>query len=132
MTAKPTPTPNLDTREWWDALSAGTVTAPKCGQCDSLFFPPQPFCPRCGAGDTALARLTATGRVYSWVVAHRAFATEWADDVPYAIVAVDMVDGVRLQGRYLGDPSELVDGLEVIAQAYDDDGPVLLGFAAAQ
>lgn len=130
MTTRPTPTPNLDTRGWWQALTDGTVTAPHCGQCDALFFPPQPFCPRCGAPGAALKPLEKAGRVYSWVVVHRAFGAEWAHDVPYAIVAVDMIDGVRLTGRYLGDPAELVDGSRVVAQPYDAHGPVLLGFSA--
>lgn len=130
MTNKPTPTPNLDTQAWWEALTNGTVTAPQCEGCDALFFPPQPFCPRCGAACVALKPLDPAGRVYSWVVAHRPFDPEWAKDVPYAIVAVDMSDGVRLTGRYLGDPADLIDGLPVVAQPYESHGPVLLGFSA--
>jgi hypothetical protein len=122
------PVPNLDTQWWWDALGTGRLTMPECHTCRYRFFPPQPFCPNCGSADWTPVEPDGRGRVYSWVVAHRAFGPEFQDDVPYGIVAVDMVDGGRLIGRYLGNPDELSADLPVRAEIYRVEGTALLGF----
>lgn len=79
-----------------------------------------------------LAPVRGDGRVYSWVVANRSFAPEFDKDVPYGIVAVDLSDGGRLIGRYLGDHSDLLAGLAVVAEVERKDGFGLLWFAPAE
>lgn len=125
------PVPNLDTQWWWDALAEGRLTMPECRDCRDRFFPPQPFCPNCGSANWGEVEPDGRGRVYAWVVAHRAFSPEFGDDVPYSIVAVDLVDGGRLIGRYLGAPNELTAGLEVRAEIYRVEEVALLGFVSA-
>ena len=97
MTAAEAPVPvgDRDTEAWWAELAAGRLTIPCCWSCETRFFPPQPYCHACGSGEWSLASVRGTGRVYSWVVTHRAFAPEFAADVPYAIVAVDLDDVPR-------------------------------------
>ena len=68
------------------------------------------------------------GTVYSWVVTHRAFSEEFTDAVPYGIVAVDLVDGGRMTGRFVGDPKGLCAGLPLTAVVYVEGETALLGF----
>lgn len=131
MTLKPLPTPSLDTEQWWEELAVGVVKAPKCGECKELFFPPQPFCPRCGSAAVELHAIPPNGRVYSWVTTHRPFDPAWVNDVPYAIVAVDMEAGSRLIGPFLGPATDVRAGLEVVAHIYESRGQALLGFMSA-
>lgn len=126
------PTPNRDTAAWWEAMAQGRLTIPECTNCHRRFFPPQPFCPHCGSRGWNLAPVRGDGRVYSWVVANRSFAPEFDKDVPYGIVAVDLSDGGRLIGRYLGDHSDLLAGLAVVAEVERKDGFGLLWFAPAE
>lgn len=121
--------PNRDTRWWWDALASDVLLVPECRTCGMRFFPPQSFCNNCGSKDVYGATTSAVGKVYSWVVIHRPFSPERVDEVPYAIVAVDLDDGGRLIGRYRGDLTALRDALPVRALAYDDHGDKVLGFA---
>jgi len=118
------PTPSIDTAGWWKEMAGGVLTMPECGDCSSRFFPPQPRCSRCGSSDWALTRVDGRGAVYSWVVAHRAFGDQFVDDVPYGIVAVDLVDGDRMIGRFAEDPNGLRDGLpvEAVVQQFDEFG----------
>jgi uncharacterized OB-fold protein len=127
-----TPAPNRDTAPWWDAMAQGRLTIPECEACRRRFFPPQPFCPHCGADRWRLAPVRGDGRVYSWVVVHRSFAPEFDKDVPYGIVAVDLRAGGRLIGRYLGELDDLRAGLAVVAEVECKDGFGLLWFAAAK
>jgi uncharacterized OB-fold protein len=126
------PTPSIDTAGWWKEMAAGVLTMPECGACSRRFFPPQPRCSRCGSSDWALTRVDGRGSVYSWVVANRAFAEEFVEDVPYGIVAVDLVDGGRIIGRFSEDPTTLRDGLQVkaVVQQFDDFG--LLWFTSVE
>ncbi|GAF49530.1 Zn-ribbon domain-containing OB-fold protein [Rhodococcus wratislaviensis] len=126
------PTPSIDTAGWWKAMAAGNLTMPECGECSSRFFPPQPRCSRCGASDWTLEPTDGRGSVYSWVVANRAFGEEFVDDVPYGIVAVDLVDGGRIIGRFAEDPALLRDGLrvEAVVQRFDEFG--LLWFKSVE
>lgn len=123
--------PNLDTAWWWQALAKGELLIPACGTCKQRFFPPQAFCPHCGSQDRHAAASPGRGKVYSWIVTHRAFAPELAGEVPYAIIAVDLDDGGRLIGRYFGDFTVLRDAMPVRAKIYRKDADVLLGFEPA-
>ena len=120
----------LDTAWWWEALRSEELLVPTCRTCDKRFFPPQPFCNNCGSKDWYGAQSGGMGKIYSWVVIHRPFAPEYADKVPYAIVAVDLDEGCRLIGRYLGDLDLIRDGLPVHFRAFREAGEALLGFEA--
>ena len=122
--------PTLDTAWWWEALERGELQVPTCKPCTKRFFPPQPFCCHCGSKDWYGAPNRGTGTVYSWVVIHRAFAPDYADKVPYAIVAVDLDEGCRMIGRYLGDHQSLQDGLAVRFRMFRENNNALLGFEA--
>lgn len=120
--------PTLDTKTWWDLLAKGTVSVPSCRSCGGKFFPPQAFCCHCGSAEWSCEPTDGQGQVYSWVVVHRPFSPETADKVPYGIVAVDLREGGRLIGRYLGDPADLKDALPVRAKVFHENEDPLLGF----
>ena len=126
-----TPIPDPDSGLWWAELAERRLTVPHCLDCGQHFFPPQPRCNRCGSERHELEASTATGLVYSWVVTHRAFSPTFADEVPYAVVAVDLTSGGRLTGRYLGDLALLAPDLVVRYEPYVRDGLELLGFTPA-
>jgi uncharacterized protein len=127
---RPTMT-NVDATMWWRSMAKGELTMPECTGCSHRFFPPQPFCPQCGAVEPRMVAVSGAGNVYSWVVVNRSFAPEFDDDVPYGIVAVDMVDGGRLIGRFTGEPLILRADLNVRALVERRDDFGLLWFEPA-
>lgn len=120
--------PTLDTAWWWQALSRNDLLVPECRSCGKHFFPPQPYCNNCGSADWHGATTAGLGKVYSWVVIHHPFGPDFADDVPYAIVAVDLNDGGRLIGRYFGALDRLADALPVRVKIFRRNENALLGF----
>jgi uncharacterized OB-fold protein len=126
------PEPDLDSQWWWDSLAEGRLEVPKCRVCGRCFFPPQPYCPHCGAADWERLEASGHGRIYSWVVAYTPFDTTFADEVPYPIVAVELDEGVRLFGRYRGPHEGIRAGAEVCTFVYRVEGTPLLGFEQAQ
>jgi uncharacterized protein len=125
---RPEPTP--ESGPFWDALRAGRLELPYCPAGEHFFFPPMPGCPDCGSDAVEYRPVSGAGRVYSWIVAHYAFDPEFAPDVPYTIVTVDLAEGPRIYGRWSGDPDALADGLAVRAVVLHRKDVPLLTFAA--
>ena len=53
------------------------------------------------------------GAIHSWTIAQHAFHPGFKDAVPYALVLVDLSDGVRLNAPFRGAVSALRVGLAV-------------------
>jgi uncharacterized OB-fold protein len=124
-----TPDVDLDSRDWWAAVSAGRFLLPACGECGYRWFPPTPRCPRCASASVRLESASPRGSIYSWIVVHRALDEAFLADTPYTVVAVDLEDGARMFGRLLdGEPAP---GRAVEARSYIVGTSALLGFAGA-
>jgi uncharacterized OB-fold protein len=68
----------------------------RCSQCKTWRHMPRECCPACGSFDWTWERASGTGRVASWTVIHRALHPGFRDDVPYAVVIVELDEGVRM------------------------------------
>lgn len=85
---------------YWQAAKAHRLALQWCSACDAYLYPPGPACPHCGSLDIAWRDLGAriTGKLYSYIVTHRAFQAGFAKDVPYvvALAEVDQAKGAKL------------------------------------
>jgi uncharacterized OB-fold protein len=116
--AKPVPIDDADQRPYWLAAARGELSLQRCATCGRYVHPPGPGCPRCGGAELVWEELGSeiTGRVYSFVVVHRAFLRSFLDEVPYvvALVELDGLDKVRITANVAGvDPGEVEIGLRV-------------------
>jgi uncharacterized OB-fold protein len=103
-----------DSRWWHEALDRGELMLPQCASCAQFRFPPMPSCPHCGAaGAGTPVRASGLGYVYSWVVIRMALDPAFAGEVPYGIVAVDLEEGPRVFGRFVGNEDLLAADLRV-------------------
>jgi uncharacterized OB-fold protein len=93
---------DADSEWWWRALFDGRFLLPRCDVAGHVYFPPAPFCPICGSRGFTPVDAAPTGQVYSWVVVHWAMDPDYAADVPYTLVAVDLDAGPRMIGRLRG------------------------------
>lgn len=105
--ALPEPTP--ETREFWEGVRAGEMRLQRCTSGCAPYFPPRPFCPRCGSRDVATFRASGRGRLYSYVINYRP-ARGFEDDGPYAIAVVELEEGPRLMTSIVG-VTQVVEGL---------------------
>jgi hypothetical protein len=71
------------------------------------------MCAECGSTDFEWARSSGRGRVFTWTVVTRALHPDFAADVPYAPVIVEMEEGPRLLATVDCEPHELSIGMPV-------------------
>jgi uncharacterized OB-fold protein len=67
------------------------------------------MCAKCGSPEWRWSPCSGRGRVYSWTVTHRALHPAFADDVPYAVVVVELEEGVRMVSGLRGLPPEQLE-----------------------
>lgn len=99
--AKPLPAVlDPDARTYWSAAKQHRLSLQQCDRCSSFLYPPGPACPVCGAAQLTYKDLGSniTGKVYSYIVPHRAFVSGFAEEAPYAVllVDVDQAPGVKI------------------------------------
>lgn len=93
---RPLPTPNADSKPFWEACEAGSLQVQRCTGCERFQFPPRGFCTDCRS--TALDWVTVSGRarIASFSVVHRAPIPALKEDTPYVLALVDLEEGPRL------------------------------------
>ena len=94
---KPLPTPDPDTREFWEGCRQHRLLVMKCLQCGNLRWPPRPGCPFCSSQETAREEVSGKGTVYSYIVYRRAFLPEFAQDTPYVVAIVELEESPRVR-----------------------------------
>ncbi|POX51194.1 hypothetical protein C3489_20545 [Streptomyces sp. Ru71] len=119
---RPRPVVNRDNAGFWEGVRAHRLLIQRCGACGTLRFPWLPGCHACGSPrwDTVEAR--GEGTVHSYVVMHHPPFP--AFDPPYAVVLVELAEGVRIVGNVEGVPYDKVRiGMPVRLdfRRYDDD-----------
>ena len=95
--------------DYWRGAEAGVLVVQRCGACGRIRHYPRVLCDRCWSADVEPVQADGRGTVHSWTVTHHVFAPEFADDVPYTLVTVDMREGVRVLGRLDGDVDPALD-----------------------
>lgn len=105
---KPIPVPSEDSRPFWEAAKRHELSLQRCSTCGSFRFPPAPLCPECTALGGEWTKVAGTGKVFSYVVFHRAFHKSFEKDVPYAVAVVELAEGPRLVSNIVGIPPEQI------------------------
>jgi uncharacterized OB-fold protein len=88
--------------EFYAHCAAGELRFQRCGACGTWRHPPRYRCGACGSGDWSWERSTGRGRVFSWTVTHQALDPAYGDELPYAVVVVELDEGPRLVGNLRG------------------------------
>jgi len=114
---KPLPKITWETREFWEGCKRHELLIQRCKDCGTYRHYPRPICPNCSSWNVEWAKISGKGKVYTYIVAHRPFHPGFVDDAPYAVVVVELEDGVRLVSNiidrkpediYIGMPVEVV------------------------
>jgi uncharacterized OB-fold protein len=101
---KPIPTPDADTRPFWEAAHRHKLMLQRCPECGHLRFPPKTFCNHCRTLGGEWTELSGRGRLVTWTVQHHLLVPAFADELPYAVllVAIEEQPNVRLIGNLRG------------------------------
>ncbi|MFD9880579.1 bifunctional MaoC family dehydratase N-terminal/OB-fold nucleic acid binding domain-containing protein [Streptomyces alboflavus] len=106
---RPRPVINRDNAGFWEGVARHRLLIQRCGSCARLRFPWLPGCNACGSPDWDTVEASGEGTVFSYVVMHHppfpAFTTpDRATDTagPYAVVLVELAEGVRIISQVVG------------------------------
>ena len=91
-----TPNPDGLTAEFYGHLAAGKLALQRCDACHVWRHPPRILCGQCGSSSWQWTPTSGRGSVYTWTVTHQMLVPPFADDLPYAVVVVELEEGPRL------------------------------------
>jgi uncharacterized OB-fold protein len=122
--AKFKPVPTEDSKPYWEYCAESELRMQRCGACGHVRFPPSALCPCCLSERHEWAALSGRGRVWSWVVFHRAYYPGYADDVPYNTAIVELEEGPRMHTNIVGCANEDIHigmPVEVVFEPLDEE-----------
>jgi uncharacterized OB-fold protein len=130
---RPRPVVNRDNAGFWEGVEQHRLLIQRCTACATLRFPWLPGCSHCGGPDWDTVEASGEGTVYSYVVLHHPPFP--AFDPPYAVVLVELAEGVRMISNVIGMPYDKVRiGMPVrlVFRTYDGDLTLPVFRAAAE
>ena len=114
--AKPRPKADGLSTAYWEGTTRGELVLQRCAACSRVRHYPQYLCSFCHSDSYEWTVSPGIGLVHSWTVTHHSFLPAFADEIPYALVTVDLEEGVRALGRWASsERKNLVIGQSVIA-----------------
>lgn len=92
------PLPHIDevSRPYWDAAKRHELLLQKCQECGHYRYPQGETCPSCLSDRLEWVKVSGRGSVYTWTVFHQVYHPAFKEDVPYAVVAVELEEGPRI------------------------------------
>ena len=121
--AKPLPQVGPDMQPFFDAAHRYELVVQQCARCQALRFPARAICSRCLSRDAAWARMSGRGTVFSFAVMHQAIHPGFAAEVPYAVVVIELEEGVRLLSNLVGCPARDIRIGMPVEVVFDDLTP---------
>lgn len=103
--SKPVPVPSEESRPFWEAARQGQLQLQRCRDCGAYRFPPGVLCPECSSTATEWSTVSGRGKVYSFVVFHRAYHPGFEGELPYAVACIELDEGPRLLSNIVGMPA---------------------------
>jgi len=108
----PAPTVHQDNEAFWEGVKNRKLVFQQCKSCGRWLHPPRPMCPGCRSLEMEWVPSTGKGTVYSWVTYHEADHPGFK--TPYAVVLVELEEGVRLVSNLVDTaPEDVKIGMEV-------------------
>lgn len=121
---KPLPQPDADTAALWAGLRQGSLLLQHCLDCGHVQVYQQGLCRECLSGRLEHRAASGRGRVHSYSVVHRAPGPAFRDDVPYAVLLVELEEGPRMISSLVeGDPAAVTFDMavELVCERVNDE-----------
>ena len=129
---RPLPIPTPISEPFWKGLVDHQVKLQQCDDCAAWVFYPRSHCNGCLSPNLTWKGVSGSGTLYSYSVARRPTAPQFADDIPQLIVVVELNEGVRLNSVMINvAPEELIIGMAVKPVFQRQDTGTLLYFEPA-
>jgi uncharacterized OB-fold protein len=103
-----------DTAAYWDACQQHQLLIQCCDNCGTNQFYPRSICASCSSRSLNWVAAKGQGNVISWTIVRRAVSAAYADDVPYVIALIELIEGVVMMSKVTGcDPETVHTGMAV-------------------
>jgi len=119
---KPLPEITDLTRPFWTAAKNGKLVLQKCSRCETVNFPPKPWCIECGSRDLDWTEAKPTGTIYSHTLSYSVAMNypDWKSELPIIMCIIELDDGPRMYGQVTDcSPEKIEIGMRV--EAYFED-----------
>jgi uncharacterized protein len=94
---RPTPEPIEDlNKQFWQRCNEERLCFQQCSSCRKWRHIPRPMCSRCHSMDWQWAPSSGRGKIFSWTVTHAPLHPVFASQVPYAVIIVELDEGVKM------------------------------------
>lgn len=111
---KTLPSPDADTAALWAGMAEGKLLLQHCRQCGNIEYYQQQSCRRCGSDELEHRPASGRGTVHSFSVVYRAPGPAFKEDLPYAVLLVELAEGPRMISTYTGgSPDDVTFDMEV-------------------
>ncbi|MFQ5513218.1 MAG: Zn-ribbon domain-containing OB-fold protein [Myxococcota bacterium] len=122
--SRPLPQPQDEySAEFWDRCAREELCFQRCTACGRWRHLPRAMCAACGSAEWEWAQSSGRGRLFSWIVTHQPLLPPFADQVPYAVIIVELEEGVRMVSGVRDLPLEELTldlPLEVVFEHFGD------------
>src|SRR5690349_11011412 len=106
MTAPAKPLPQIapEMAPFFEAARRRALVVQQCTRCGARRFPARAICSRCLGREATWTPVSGRGTVFSFAVMHQANHPGFAAEVPYAVVVIELEEGVRLLSNLVDCP----------------------------
>jgi uncharacterized OB-fold protein len=118
--AKPLPEPTPVSQPFWDAAREHKLVLQRSKKTGRFVYYPRSVSPFGPDDELEWTGVSGRGTVYSYTVARRPTAPQWANEGPLIIVIVQLAEGPHLTANLLGcAPEDVRIGMSVVASFED-------------
>lgn len=97
MSKRPLPSPDDPlVGEFWEHCNREELRFQRCAECRAWRHLPRFACAECGSHRWTWEISSGRGRLHSWTITHQPLMRDFAEPVPYAVVVIEMEEGVRI------------------------------------
>ena len=118
--AKPIPTPSEDSVPYWEAAKNHELKLQQCRACPAFRFPPAEVCSECTCDEYDWKPVSGKGRVFSFVIYHRAYHPGFKEELPYVVAVIELDEGPRMLSNVTGCKPEEVRCDMPVEVAFED------------
>ena len=104
---RPAPIPDEASQPFFDAAAEGKLLIKYCPACSRHLAPAADVCDACHSTGIEWRQASGRATLYSFVVNHQVLHPGFANEVPYNVLVVELEEGPRINGNYLGDNADL-------------------------